>query len=112
MSENEKKDPVVNEKKDPVVNPEIEKIKADFKKEFEEFKTSLSKEMEKKDVQIKQLSEANDGLRAALVRQATTTPAETPKEKTKEEVYAETVESVANLVIAKMKKELLGSEKK
>ena len=94
----------------PTPNPEIEKIKADFKKEFEEFKLSLSKEMEKKDAQIKELTEANDGLRASLVRQATTQPVEPPKEKTKEEIYAERITGLAAKTIARMKRRLKGDE--
>lgn len=106
MSEERKEEPV----KTPTANPEIEKIKADFKKEFEEFKTSLSKEMEKKDALIKQLTEANDGLRASLVRQATTQPVEPPKEKTKEEIYAEKISELAAKTFLKMKKKLKGEE--
>ena len=94
----------------PVINPEIEKIKADFKKEFEEFKLSLSKEMEKKDALIKQLTEANDGLRASLVRQATVQPIEPPKEKTKEELYSERVLGYAAKTIERMKRRLKGDE--
>ena len=98
------------EQTNTTVNPEIEKIKDDFRKEFDAFKESMSKEMEKKDAQIKQLTEANDGLRASLVRQATTQPIEPPKEKTKEEIYAERITGLAAKTIARMKRRLKGDE--
>lgn len=87
---------------------EIQKIKEEFQKEFDLFKESVSKEMEKKDAQIKELTEANDGLRASLVRQATVQPTQQPKEKTEQELYNETVQGYAAKTIERMKKRLKG----
>lgn len=94
----------------PEVNPEIEKLKADFRKEMDDWKASLSKELEAKDEQIKKLTEANDGLRASLVRNATTQPVEPVKEKTPEEIYKEQVDYYAEKTLNKMKQELVGDK--
>jgi len=89
-------------------NSEISKLREDFAREFEEFKKSMSKEMEKKDAQIKELTEANDSLRASIVRSSVVQPAPAPTEKTEEELRAEEVERIAEKTKAKMKALLTG----
>lgn len=90
------------------MNEEISKLKDAFRKEMDEFKVSMKKELDGKDARIKELTESNDALRASIVRQATTQPVEKPKEKTKEQIYADTVIALAERTIAKMKKKLKG----
>lgn len=89
-------------------NPEISKLRADFAKEFDEFKKSMSAEMDKKDAQIKELTAANDSLRASIVRSSVVQPAPAPKEKTQEELRAEEVARIVEKTKAEMKALLMG----
>ena len=75
-------------------------------KEFDEFKQSMSKELEARDAKIKELTEANDGLRASLVRNTFTQPAPEKHEPTKEELYQAEVKKWADRTNDLMKQEL------
>lgn len=81
---------------------EIDALRAEFGKQFEEFKKTVQKELESKDKLIAEQKTQIDELNSALVRNTYTDP--TPPPKTKEELEKEAYEKDLNTGIELSKK--------
>lgn len=105
----EKEKEGMNNEQDPP--SQIEQLKSEFRDEFEKWKESIKKEMEEKDAKIKELTENNDQLRSALIREATAPKIPEPPKKTEEDIYREEVAASAEKALKLVKEEVLGQQK-
>lgn len=90
-----------SESQDATVNP-VEALKAEFTKQFEDLKTSFSKELETLKQENETLKTQNNDLNRALVRSTVIPTTEPPKPKTEEELYQEQINALAEKTLKRM----------
>lgn len=82
---------------------EVEKLRDEFKQQFDALKESLQAENEQLKSKNEELIKHNQDLQRALIRSTTTPATEEPQPKSEDQIYEERISAIADRVLEQIR---------